>query len=483
MKPSRNQHLAVCRGPVLIGLIWLLTAPMSLWGQGLGGAMPGGPRPTSREEFQRRLIMDGGPNYGPVGPAPLIREVRIMGHEVAREPEIRSHLKTRKDNYLDPEVLQADVHRLTTHGRFRDVKVYPQPVDDGVVVIFEVFEMPTIRYIKFLGNRGFTDRKLLQQTGLKVGEALNRYGVNEGRRKIEEFYHSKGYSEAEVAVFEGDSPEHRGVVYVISEGILKRHYKTEFVGNTFVSGERLKALVQSKPGWFYFIKGVVDRNQIEQDVERLTTYYRNFGFFSARISRELSFDDSGKWLTMRFIIDEGPRYMVRNVSVQGNEKFTHESLMEQLGLVGGQYFDLGKMNRDVNALRDAYGAEGHIFADIVAEPRFLETPGELDLVYDVQEGDMFRVGKINVQITGEHPHTRRNVILNRLSLFPGDINDLREVRASERRLKHSQLFENNPATGTVPKIVIRPPELKDIETLARPPGSTVRGQSPDNPRR
>src|SRR5690606_38728406 len=152
--------------------------------------------------------------------------------------------------------------------------------------------------------------KLLQQTGMKVGEALNRYGVNEGRRKVEEFYHSKGYSEAEVTVFEGDSPDHRGVVYLISEGILQRHYKTEFVGNTFVPGERLKALVQSRPCWFCMTKGLVDRNQIEQAVERLTTYYRDFGFFPARVSRGRSFDDSSKWLTMRFIIAEGPHYVV-----------------------------------------------------------------------------------------------------------------------------------------------------------------------------
>ena len=57
--------------------------------------------------------------------------------------------------------------------------------------------------------------------------------------------------------------------------------------------------------------------------------------------------------------------------------------------------------------------------------------------------------------------------------------DLRKVRDSERRLKHSQLFENDPVRGIVPRIVIRPPELQDIETLASPPGTTVRGQSPD----
>ena len=31
------------------------------------------------------------------------------------------------------------------------------------------------------------------------------------------------------------------------------------------------------------------------------------GYFNARIGRELEFSDSGKWLTITFVIDEGPR--------------------------------------------------------------------------------------------------------------------------------------------------------------------------------
>ena len=155
MKPPIDPPWLARRSPIVVGLLGLLILPGIAWCQGLGGGMPGGERPTSREEFQRRLILEGGPNYGPVGPAPLIREVRIVGHESAREAESRSHLRTRKDNYLDPEVLQADVHRLTTHGRFRDVKVYPQPVEDGGGVIIATFgpdgpercsRLPTMRY-------------------------------------------------------------------------------------------------------------------------------------------------------------------------------------------------------------------------------------------------------------------------------------------------------------------------------------------------
>ena len=68
-------------------------------------------------------------------------------------------------------------------------------------------------------------------------------------------------------------------------------------------------------------------------------------------------------------------------------------------------------------------------------------------------------------------------MLNRLSLRPGDLIDIREVRNSERRLKASQLFETNPAQGQPPRIEIRPPEFD--EALASGAGATFRGQSPD----
>ena len=69
--------------------------------------------------------------------------------------------------------------------------------------------------------------------------------------------------------------------------------------------------------------------------------------------------------------------------------------------------------------------------------------------------------------------------MNRLSLRPGDIVDIREVRASERRLKASELFIANPAEGTPPRIVIRPPDLAEAASLAENKPPAFRGQSPD----
>ena len=102
------------------------------------------------------------------------------------------------------------------------------------------------------------------------------------------------------------------------------------------------------------------------------------------------------------------------------------------------------MNKDLAAIRDAYGSRGFVFADVQADPRFLEEPGTLDLVYNVKEGNRYRVGKVNVNITGDDTHTSSNVVWNRLSLRPGDILDTTRLRSDERRSGASSVFDTKP---------------------------------------
>jgi outer membrane protein insertion porin family len=220
----------------------------------------------------------------------------------------------------------------------------------------------------------------------------------------------------------------------------------------------------------------------------LTAYYRGLGYFHAKVGRELEYDSSGKWLTLTFIINEGPRYRLRDVSFLGNVVFDDAKLEDLTGLERGQFFNQPQMNADVRALRDLYGSKGYVYADIQAEPRFLEEPGVLDLVYNISEGDQYRVGEITVNIQGDNPHTRQSVVLNRRGrLQPGDIVDVRAVRGWEDRLKRSQLFAFEPHLGVVPQVKIVPPKFGDPvpATATRPTRGTqrlptVRGQNPES---
>ena len=469
-KPPRGSLLAA-----MVAASQLAWLPLSAMAQEYPPEfnLPGRDAPGEREELPTPM----GDRPVP-GTRPLVVDVIIKG--TANQDRAFNYIRTKKEYEYDPSQLQADVRRLITSGQYGNVRTFLRNVEEGVVVIFEVVDRPRINSIEFLGNRGFDDKKCIKTVNLKVGEPLNTYEVEEGRRKLEELYRTKGYPQAVVGILEGDRAEDQKVVYTISEGYLLRISAVSFQGNTFATDGQLKTKVTSKPGYLWvFLHGKFDRTKLDQDVEKLTAYYRDFGFFRARIGRQLEFDDSGKWVTVKFIIDEGPRYNVRNVSILGSQTMRTGPMLAALKLKDGKPYNRQEMDKDLLLMRDLYGSQGKIFADVTAEPRFLEEPGQIDLVYKVKEGEAFRVGEINVHIAGEFPHTRRNVVLNRLSLRPGDLIDIRQIRDSERRLKLSQLFETEQTGGEPPRVVVRPPELAGTALAGGGSGSAVRGQSPD----
>ena len=489
---SPEKHSArTCLGRSLMAIAaWsvMVTAGWAQFGGAGGMNQPGIPTGPGANAPTGEGITT--PYYQVTGNAPPVAGVVVTGNRTTPLSKVLSLLKTRKGRPFDAEMVQADVRRLAASNLFRDVRTYTHDTPEGVQVTFEVFERPVVEYVKFIGNRGISDRSLRRQVSINPGDPLNRYNVEEMQRKIQEFYYEKGYSDAVVEVYEGKSEGDRGVVLVISEGEMQKVWSLDFVGNTVASDARLRTFVQGK--WRYYdplrwFTGKADTETLESDEERLITYYRSLGYFQARVGREVQYGPTGEWLSVTYVIDEGPRYKVRNVRFEGNQIFSDEDLATLLELQQGEEFKQLDMNRDVKALTDLYGGYGHIFCDIKADPRFLEEPGMLDMVYRINEGDLYTVGKINVNIGGEFPHTRRNVVLNRLSVRPGDIVDLREVNASKTRLRASQLFENNPAGGVQPEIVVRPPQLgeEDVSNIASRPGqdpspnSAIRGQSPE----
>jgi outer membrane protein insertion porin family len=152
----------------------------------------------------------------------------------------------------------------------------------------------------------------------------------------------------------------------------------------------------------------------------------------------------------------------------------------KLEIAGGQPFEQSAMQKDTQWVQDLYGSHGFIFADVKPETVFLEEPGQVDLVYHIDEGQRWRVGRIFVHIGGDNPHTRIQTALNRVTLRPGEIFDIRELKASERRLMHSSLFHVDAATGQRPKITYRIPEDADLEFAEGRRGG-LRGQNPSDP--
>lgn len=423
-----------------------------------------------------------------------VADIQVRGNSTIPSSRITGQMQTRVGRPFDPRALAADIKKLASLPYFVTVRPLHRSTEAGRVIVLEVVERRSLRYVEYLGNESLKDKKLEEATGLAVGGAVDPFGVVEGQRKIEALYREKGYGRVYVEVVEGSEATDQGVVYSINEGSKEKIWTTDFEGNTFASDGQLRNKIQSKPDRFTkyigsFIGGKLNRDVLEADVKKLTSYYRSFGFFRARIGRSVELNDAGTWATVRFVINEGPRYSVRNVTLNGVETFDPESVQEPLQLTAGQQFEQSKMQVDLALLRDIYGSRGYVFADIQAETIFLEEPGFIDLVYNVKEGERWRIGKIQVKINGEASHTRIQTALNRLSIRPGQILDTSELRNSERRLGAASIFNVNPAQGSVPKITYQISEETKRRLAEREKAKDAdrkgvfRGQSPATAKR
>ena len=63
-------------------------------------------------------------------------------------------------------------------------------------MIFQVVERPMLRYVKYVGNEKITTRTLRKKAEIDVGDSMDPYVVEEARRRIESYYHEKGYDAA-----------------------------------------------------------------------------------------------------------------------------------------------------------------------------------------------------------------------------------------------------------------------------------------------
>ncbi len=410
--------------------------------------------------FSDRVWESGGPRVNHRHNGKMVLGIEIIGNETVSQHKVLSHMQTRQDRVFDEKQLQLDIHDLYRTELFRHIKSELVEYPEGVVVRLEVREQPMITEVIFHGNTRLNNSDLKKHCGIEAGDPANPFSVEMGQQRLLDLYREKGMNQAAIEVIEGNRPDQRRVVFSIDEGPVERIWAIRFVGNQLFRSDVLKTKVQSRDSWGGVkpFGNLANRIKIEDDAQTLIELYRSLGFFQARVDYRLEYHPGGEWLDVTFVIDEGQQFRIRDISVVGNEypPFTSELLLGSMELKPGDPFNHARMSKDQRRIRNNfYGRDGFIYVKIDPQAVFLEEPGWLDLVYKISEGDQYVAGDIHFHSVGDSNHTKRSVPLNLISIVPGQLIDLQELEASERRLKLSQIFETNPTLGEPPRISVR----------------------------
>ena len=360
------------------------------------------------------------------------------------------------------QLMQAT--NVRQHELFEYATYELQERPDGIAVHFKVRERPAISVVHYHGNRAINDRDLAGRSGVNAGDPLNEFSIESGRRRLLDYYHEEGFNQAVVATVRGAGDDPNAVLFRINEGPKERIKAIHIEGSTIVSEERLKKVINSRgpTAWVLrYLNNKADLSKIDQDVRVLESYYHNLGFLTATVGRRISYDASGKWMTVTFVVNEGVRYRVNDVKIIGNQFIETQSLMDNLTLKQGDMFNGTLMRKDVAEIMYGYGSFGFIYAEVQPQTVMRDEHDLVDLVYNIVEGDRWKIRNININIDGD-PHLMKDTtLLNQIDLVEGEYINRRTLELNRRRIERQSLLEVNPAIAEPPDIRVIPLDEAD----------------------
>jgi len=402
-----------------------------------------------------------------------IVDVVIEGNTTILPNAIMRYIETRPGHTPSRRLIQLDITQLLNTRWFLKVDPVFRNTPDGLVLVFKVVERPILRSVKFVGNDKIKTPELQAHTGLWPGHGFDVAANKESVHRIKSLYRERGHRFAEVSLAKGSSPHDRDVIFQIKEGPKVKIWGVSFKGNREISGQILGTKTESKAVILWVIRGDYDPEIIQQDVMKLKQYYIQLGYFDVEVDYSERFSDDKARVYLTFNIKEGQRYRVGKIDVAGNQIIGRRNLLAETELPPGKFFNARLMGTDVNFMKEQYDELGHMFAKVTPTPIFRkDQPGVVDLVYTIDEDEPRYWGDINVHITGDHPHTKEEIVLQQIGDFivPGQLASGKDYRMAQARVRGSNLWERS-----------QPPVFNITPTagLDYLPSLTARGQNAD----
>ncbi len=378
-------------------------------------------------------------------------DIRHLGERTVPDARLYDVIQTRAGSEYSSLRINNDLERLIERGLVNpDTRVAVERHGKGVRVTFEVRSAHVMGGVGFTGNKRFKERELREELKLTSGRVLNDRELSQAQAAIIKMYQEAGYPDVKVSWRSVSTARttHNDIIFDIVEGREVSMNHIEFSGNHEFDSEQLRQIMKTKErGLFTWItkSGRIDREQVEDDLQAIVRQYRNYGYLRARIANveySASPNATGRQkLTMRVSIEEGPRYRVRNVTFGGIKVYTPAELEPGLSMLGGDIYSLKKVSDDTQMIRKYYGAKGYADADVRPDINEVGVDAQgvrlIDIRYDVNEGDRYAVGRINVRGNSK---TKPHVILRELPLKPGSNLNSVDLETAKKRLENLNYF-------------------------------------------
>ncbi|MGW8192978.1 MAG: outer membrane protein assembly factor BamA [Desulforhopalus sp.] len=370
-----------------------------------------------------------------------IASIAPEGNKRIDSGAILRKIDTKVGDAYNQAQLRKDLKEIYNMGYFNDVQIDVSDTQKGKKIVFKVVEKPVIQSVFFEGIDELKEEDVKEAANIKENYILNSTKISEAEEAIRQLYRTKGFYNSQVKATIS-YPNDQGVIvtFQINEGKKIFIKEISFEGNETFDDDELRDQIETGEKWllsWLTESGLLDMNKIQQDAGRIVSFYNNHGFLEARVGDPVIRQEE-EWLFVTFVVEEGPRFRVGTVDLEGDLLGEKDELLDLLKIRDETYVSRQVIRDDILKLTDQYAVAGYAFANIKPIVNKAATGNRVDIIFQISKGELVYIDRITIK---GNTRTRDNVIRRELRIAEGGVFDSSALRESTEALQRLSYFE------------------------------------------
>ena len=251
--------------------------------------------------------------------ADKIDKIHIIGNERVSDETVIIFSKLNEGDQISNNNLNNALKELYATDYFENIKISSQ---NGSVFI-KVIENPIIQSIQIKGVK----KKSINENLTKITSKVEKYPfveskINDQIILLKNILKSYGYYfvKVETSINKNDNNT-IGIVYDFNLGDIAKIKKINFIGDKVFRDNTLRNVILSEEDKFCkFLTNnkFLNNSRINLDVIRLEKFYKNRGFFDAKIKSTTAVINDKSQFEVIFNINSGKKFLFNNTTFKDN---------------------------------------------------------------------------------------------------------------------------------------------------------------------
>ena len=271
--------------------------------------------------------------------------------------------------------------------------------------------------------------------------------LNEGNRRIHDFYQRLGYFDVEVSHTTKAQPNGQTqITYHVQLGKLHEVESVAITGNHYFGTALIMPRLNVVASSFFDRHGLYSQALMATDVTTIKAIYEGNGFSHVEVKpvvKDLDTDSHGRaskiaHISVTYVITEGVQQLFGSYKLVGNVQVPTSKLTPLLVTEPGQPYDSADLVGDRNAVLSWYLAHGFDQASVALQQApDPHNPNLIDETIEITEGDQVHINK--VLLSGLH-YTRFKTVEPYIHVHAGDLLNQSSLINTQRQLYDLTLF-------------------------------------------